>query len=69
VISEAGAGIAVPSESPDALVTAVLELFHMSQERRRVMGLRGRDYFEQHFEREMLLDKLDHWINDLKPGI
>src|SRR5678815_321225 len=69
VISEAGAGIAVPSESPDALVTAVLELFHMSQERRRTMGLRGRDYFERHFARAMLLDKLDRWINELKPVI
>ena len=69
VILEAGAGIAVPSESPDALATAVLELFHMSQETRRTMGLRGRDYFERHFEREMLLDKLDRWINELKPVI
>ena len=69
VISEAGAGIAVPSESPDALATAVLELFHMSQERRRTIGLRGRDYFERHFEREMLMNKLDRWINELKLGI
>jgi glycosyltransferase involved in cell wall biosynthesis len=68
VISEAGAGIAVPSENPAALATAVLELFHMSQEQRRTMGLRGRDYFERHFEREMLLGKLDSWINELKPG-
>jgi len=69
VILEAGAGIAVPSESPDALATAVLELFHMSQERRRTIGLRGRDYFERHFEREMLMNKLDRWINELKLGI
>ena len=31
------------------------------------MGVRGRAYFEQHFEREMLLTKLEGWMQELKP--
>jgi colanic acid biosynthesis glycosyl transferase WcaI len=66
VIVEAGAGIAVPSENPAALANAVLELVDMSREERQAMGLRGRNYFEQHFERERLLNKLDGWMATLK---
>jgi hypothetical protein len=30
------------------------------------MGERGRAYFERHFERGMLLDRLDGWITQLE---
>jgi glycosyltransferase involved in cell wall biosynthesis len=65
VITDAGGGIAVPAESPAALASAVLELYHMTPEQREAMGARGRAYFEQHFERDMLLSKLERWIKEL----
>jgi hypothetical protein len=30
------------------------------------MGLKGRMYFETHFERSLLLDRLDRWMTELK---
>jgi hypothetical protein len=38
----------------------------MGLDARQAMGERGRAYFEQHFEREMLLTRLEGWMNELK---
>src|SRR5258706_12716072 len=67
VVTEAGAGIAVPAEDPSALAEAVLGLARLGSDARQAMGTRGRAYFEQHFEREMLLTRLEGWMNELKP--
>jgi len=66
VVTEAGAGLAVPAENPVALADAVLRLARMGLDARQAMGERGRAYFEQHFEREMLLTRLEGWMNELK---
>src|SRR3990172_8042707 len=58
IVEEAGAGITCPAESPVALSEAVLAMYHMPDSARKVMGLKGRSYFEEHFERTMLLDRL-----------
>ncbi|HEV7823046.1 MAG TPA: glycosyltransferase family 4 protein, partial [Burkholderiales bacterium] len=65
VVTEAGAGVAVPAEDPDALANAVLRLARLTANERQTMGERGRAYFEQHFEREMLLTRLEGWMNEL----
>ena len=65
VVEEAGAGIAVPAEDVEALAGAVLELYRTPSEERETMGYRGRAYFEEHFEREKLLDRLEGWMADL----
>jgi glycosyltransferase involved in cell wall biosynthesis len=65
VIGEAGAGLACPAEDPGALSDAVLTMYSMSETEREAMGLRGRDYFEKHFEREMLLDRLENWMKEV----
>jgi glycosyltransferase involved in cell wall biosynthesis len=64
VIEEAGAGIACAAEDPTALSAAVLTMYSMSESERKTMGLRGRDYFEKHFERKMLLGRLERWIKE-----
>jgi glycosyltransferase involved in cell wall biosynthesis len=66
VIEETGAGIVCPAENPAALAEAVLAVYSMSTRERDAMGLRGRDYFERHFEREMLLEKLAGWLRDFR---
>lgn len=68
VVTEAGAGVAVPAEDPAALANAVLGLARLGADERQAMGARGRDYFEQHFEREMLLSKLESWMKELGPA-
>lgn len=66
IITDAGAGLAVPAESPEALAAAVLEMHQMGPAKRLAMGERGHRYFEQHFERDMLLRKLENWMLELK---
>jgi len=62
IIKESGAGLTCPAENPDALADMVLKMYHMSKTDLQEMGFKGRRYFEQHFERNMLLDRLDKWI-------
>lgn len=66
IIQEAGAGLTPMPEDPRALAEAVMEMYRMPEEARRAMGLRGRGYFETHFERGLLFDRLEKWMNELK---
>lgn len=65
VVHEAGAGIVVPAGNPDALAQAVAALHRMPETERRAMGERGRRYFEQHFDRELLLGELERRMEEL----
>jgi len=65
IIDEAGAGVAARSGDPDGLARAVMEIYLMPETERQQMGERGRRYFEQHFEREMLLTRLEGWMQEL----
>lgn len=68
VVQESGAGLVAPAEDADALAESVLELYRMPPEEREEMGRRGRAYFEEHFEREKLLDWLEGWMSELVKG-
>jgi colanic acid biosynthesis glycosyl transferase WcaI len=70
IVRESGAGIAVAAEDPDALAEAVLKMYKVPASERQNMGMRGRSYFEAHFERQMLLERLDRWLQDVvrQPG-
>lgn len=58
LITEAGAGLAVPAEDGRALADAILRMYHMPPEEREAMGARGRLYYAQHFAHDMLIDQL-----------
>jgi glycosyltransferase involved in cell wall biosynthesis len=64
VVEEAGAGFSRSPENPQALAEAVLAMSLKSATERGEMGLRGRRYFESHFESSMLLDRLDGWMRE-----
>jgi glycosyltransferase involved in cell wall biosynthesis len=64
VVEEAGAGFVCPPEEPDALAARVLAMYRTPVHERRAMGEQGRAYFERHFERRMLLNRLDGWLRD-----
>ncbi|MCK4503515.1 MAG: glycosyltransferase family 4 protein, partial [Desulfuromonadales bacterium] len=64
LVVDSGAGLASPAEDANALAQSVLLLHRMSQERRDEMGRRGRAYCEANFERNMLIDKLEKWMNE-----
>ncbi len=59
IIREAQAGWAVPPEDPQALADAVLAASRLDRSERDEMGNRGEAFFRRHFEREMLLDRLE----------
>jgi glycosyltransferase involved in cell wall biosynthesis len=64
VVKASGAGIAVPSGDAAALAGAVETLRGMSPGEREAMGRRGRSYFEAEFDRELLLDRLEGWLEE-----
>jgi len=68
VIEESGAGIVCHSEDPDALSKAILRMYHLSQEERRIMGQRGNEYYMKHFNRTLLLSQVEGWMNNLSRG-
>ena len=53
------------AEDSDALAEAVLKMYKVPASERQSMGLRGRSYFEAHFERQMLLERLDRWLHEV----
>ena len=57
VVDEASAGIFTSPGKPEALTRAILRLAE-EQDAGREMGLRGRRYVEQHFDRKILAEKL-----------
>ncbi|MDQ2697035.1 MAG: glycosyltransferase family 4 protein, partial [Pseudomonadota bacterium] len=68
VVTDSGAGIAVPAGNASALAEAVLRLYRQPPEQRRRMGECGRTYFDKNFEREMLIDRLESWMLEVTEG-
>lgn len=66
VIRESDAGIACPSESPDALAAAVLKMAQMPAVERHEMGQRGLRYYQANFERRMIMDHLERLMEKAK---
>ena len=65
VVVESGAGFISPPDDANALAQSVLTMYRMPKEQREAMGMRGKEYCEQNFEREMLIDRLEGWMREL----
>ena len=68
IVEESGAGLTCQPEDPDALAQSVLKVYYMQDSDRRAMGLKGREYFMNNFERSMLLGQLENIIKDVRGG-
>lgn len=64
-VEEAGAGITVPPENPEALAKAVLELYHMIPADREQMGLNGRKYIEENHDFRKLAIRLEEVLMEV----
>ncbi|WP_240421722.1 glycosyltransferase family 4 protein [Paenibacillus periandrae] len=62
ILEEAGAGVSCPSEDAQALATAVLQLYEMNAEAREELGRKGKHYYDQNFDRPMLVNRLEAWM-------
>lgn len=58
-VKESGAGFTVPSEDPEAIARAVIQLMEMPLEERWEMGLRGRRYVEEFHDYCRLADTIE----------
>ena len=65
VIEESGSGIAVGAGGAAALAEAVSRLHRTPAPELEAMGRRGREYFERHFKRSLLVSRLEQWIREL----
>lgn len=69
LVKEADAGLATPAEDAAALAQALLQLYRMAPAERGRLGANGRRYFEMHFERSRLVDRLlGHFHSFIDPG-
>lgn len=66
VIAESGAGHASAAQDPVCLAESIRTLARMPREKRHAMGLAGRRYFEQCFERELLISRLEGWLEQAR---
>lgn len=58
VIKDARAGVVAPTGDPQKLAESILELYALPKEKRRQMSENARKYFEENFEREILITRL-----------
>ena len=65
VIMESGGGVAVAAGDAAGLAEAALGLYRLQEEERAAMGLRGRKYYEKHYDRNRLLGKLESWMQEM----
>lgn len=64
MIAASEAGVTAPAGDPHGLAAAVLRLARSNEESRREMGRKGKAYYEAHFRRDVLLDRLAGMIRD-----
>lgn len=65
LLERSGAGLVCRSEDSEGLASAVLKLRGMSLAQRLEMGLKGKRYSQEHFKREMLIDRLECWMREI----
>ena len=68
-VEEARAGITVPPDNPQALAEAIIELYKMSPEERKAIGLNGKKYVEKYHSIPVLVDKLEKIFKEYEKPI
>ena len=63
LVAEAGCGLSVPAEDPQALAEGIRCLKSMSPQERDVLGKKGRDYILKHRLYEILAQEYLNEIN------
>lgn len=66
VINDAQCGLFCDAEDPIGLARACREFAAFSDEERRLMGMRGRRYYEQHFSRNSFFEKIEIEFDKMK---
>lgn len=64
-IADAGCGITVPPEDPRALADGILKMMKLSPAERKELGQLGRKHVEEHYDYDILGERLSQILNDL----
>ena len=64
IIEESDAGKTCPAENPEKLAEAIIEMYQMDKKTLVQKGLNGRKYFENHFKRKVLIDRLEKTLKE-----
>jgi colanic acid biosynthesis glycosyl transferase WcaI len=64
VITDSNAGLVCAAGNSGGLESAVLELFAMSVDQRKQLGVNGRDYAQKEFGRGLLMDQLEVLLHE-----
>jgi glycosyltransferase involved in cell wall biosynthesis len=65
VIHDAGAGYTCNAGDSKALSIVVEKMAALSNIERKAIGTAGRSYYAEHFEKKLLIDKLEHHFNNM----
>lgn len=68
IIEESESGLCAPAGDGAKLAESLVTFLEMSEEQIVEMGDRGRSYYERHFDKAALLDKMDEYINAVMRG-
>ena len=64
VITDSNAGLVCAAGNSGGLASAVLEMFAMSVDQRKQLGVNGRDYAQKEFGRGLLMDQLEVLLHE-----
>lgn len=62
IVIEANAGFSSPAENSDALVSAIIKIYELSQSQRDQLGRNGQIYFKENFDEQMLMLRLEQYL-------
>lgn len=65
IIEESGSGVVCEPENPEALAAKILTLFELPKDQLRAKGQQGRAYYEKNFDRDILADRLEQWLESM----
>ena len=66
LVNEAKAGLTCAPGDAEALASTIRTMAGLGAKERGEMGAAGYQYFKQHFDRDMLIDRLEGWMADLR---
>jgi glycosyltransferase involved in cell wall biosynthesis len=65
IVKQSGSGLVCPAENAEELAKIARRMFACNPEERKEMGQKGRAYYEQNFERELLINRLEDIMNEV----
>jgi glycosyltransferase involved in cell wall biosynthesis len=66
IIEEAKAGYSSPAEDWKGLHENIIKMIKLSEKARKEIGLNGYEYFQTHFKKSKVMNRMDNILNELE---